>query len=269
MKNYKKIILGFTNLMVGSFMLSSCNNLDEPSLAKQETDKKIISSKVENLVQKAFVKEASADEIEKFVLDYRSMNTDELNTFNDEQIAKKAKEIANNPAGLEELEKVAAMRIEVNKLSNAKFKKPYNQLSPDQLNTLMDEFEGKSEGSKSSKVASTASCGAWFFDRSYTRGTIARFGADYLATVNAYRAGTQPDLANPDCDCRIGFGTTAYNRVVPSGNVAGSLLGAFGNNIGGRIANGGTYFIVGQKRANLYYAGFGCTGVFYDFKLGN
>lgn len=269
MKNYKKNLLGAASVMFGSLLFSSCNNLDEPSVVKQDKDKEIISLKVENLLKKAYSKSSNQDEIAGFVNNYQSMSSEELESFNAAQSAKLMKDYEGNSVALEELEKVSKMRTEINKLSITKFNKPYNQLLPEQINLLMDEFEGIEKASKNSRVAATASCNAWFFDRSYSRGTVPKLAADYNARVNAYQFGTQPNLSNPDCDCRIGFQTTAYSRVVPASGLAGTLLSFFGNNLGGRVANGATYLIVGQKRANIIFAGFGCTGAFYDLRMGN
>ncbi|CAA9299277.1 MAG: hypothetical protein AVDCRST_MAG56-5371 [uncultured Cytophagales bacterium] len=227
------------------FGLSACQGEKE---AVTQPKVEVNTAKVTSLVTEIDRKGVTPREAEDFLARFKSMNADELDLFN-RLDGEKAKTVyKDQPAALGEIDRVLAYRKNALQASLKMFAKPYNQLSPDQMDVVFTTLKA------SENAARTAACPKWFSNTAFTT-------AYNDGLINETWGQVEPNNQG-DCDCWIRYPNYIYGdpsifrHVQPYDLRATTLLNYHGNLLLAHIqvANPGIRSIIfGRDRGQIVY----------------
>lgn len=231
--------------LVTVFCFSAC----QEDVAVQEDT--IDQVKVNQLVELAN-KKITDKEFTYYEQEFAKLNFDELEQYNRLDVAKLHALSGNENAAKISLE----LRQKANQLSMKRYGLPYNQVSTEKLNFLIDEAyygPGNVPVPESNNNGRT-SCPARQFPLSFTVGNTPVIDA----TDQVYEVAS---VTGGDCDCQYGFPTPYYTKIVPTYGTAEALLtrpkylGGFNGSVLARRDGNATYVLLGKTRVAFYYGG--------------
>lgn len=216
--------------------------------------------KVNLLVELSFIKNPSEDVQAVFFKLHKTLNYEELNLFDhlslDRMAMEQQKAATNggNTVDTDDFNRIKAYRLELNNVSIARYRKPYNQLERQAFSTLLDEvYEANSfgttslsEGQQQEVKKTAAECSKVCFPR-------------YLSFAPVVTKGISPEgyqlmvrCEEMECDYQFSFPCTA-GTTLSSGNLLLALWMRSSGNVVARDMPG--YTLVSIRKNMIDAAG--------------